>query len=115
MAGDLTAGADEAHNVGVEGQLALEVHFLLKQLQGLRVQPCIPHSFWSLIMLYMLHKEVHTSDRCVQQGPYMLAVIWIMITDHWLDLSHQARSGLPENLLCSEHALHTIETQEPGS
>ena len=39
VAGNLAAGSNEAHDVGVEGQLALQVHLLLEQLQGLRVQP----------------------------------------------------------------------------
>lgn len=39
VAGNLTAGPNEAHNVGVKGQLALQVNLLLEQLQGLRVQP----------------------------------------------------------------------------
>lgn len=47
VAGDLAAGADEAHNVGMEGQLALQVHFLFEQLQGLRVQPCKRTTAWS--------------------------------------------------------------------
>ena len=49
MAGDLATGPDEAHNVGVEGQLALQVYLLLEQLQGLRVQPCTT-KFWSLFV-----------------------------------------------------------------
>lgn len=39
VARNLAAGTNEAHNVGVEGQLALQVYLLLEQLQGLRVQP----------------------------------------------------------------------------
>lgn len=34
VARNLAAGSDEAHNVGVEGQLALQIHLLLEQLQG---------------------------------------------------------------------------------
>ena len=41
LARNLAAGSNEAHNVGMEGQLALQVHLLLEQLQSLRVQPCI--------------------------------------------------------------------------
>ena len=41
VARNLAAGTNEAHNVGVEGQLALQVHLLLEQLQSLCVQPCI--------------------------------------------------------------------------
>ena len=40
LAGDLAAGSNEAHNVWVEGQLPLQVHLLLEQLQGACVQPC---------------------------------------------------------------------------
>ena len=39
VAGNLAACSNEAHNVGVEGQLALQVYLLLEQLQGLPVQP----------------------------------------------------------------------------
>ena len=40
LAGDLAAGANEAYNIGVEGQLALEIHLLLEQLQRPVCQPC---------------------------------------------------------------------------
>lgn len=43
VARDLAAGANEAHNVGVEGQLALQVHLLLEQLQRSAAQPCHTH------------------------------------------------------------------------
>lgn len=47
VAGDLAAGTNEAHNVGVKGQLALQVNLLPEQLQGLHVQPCTTKSSWS--------------------------------------------------------------------
>ena len=43
VAGDLAAGANEPHNVGVEGQLALQVHLLLEQLKCPAGQPCITY------------------------------------------------------------------------
>lgn len=44
LLGNLAAGSDEAHNVWVEGQLSLQVYFLLEQLQGPAAQPCISHT-----------------------------------------------------------------------
>ena len=41
LARNLAAGSDEAHNVWMERQLALQVHLLLEQLQSSCVQPCI--------------------------------------------------------------------------
>lgn len=67
VAGDLAAGPNEANNVGVEGQLPLQVHLLLEQLQGLCIQPYMPHHSTPLVtILYVLDDEVHIND-IVQQ------------------------------------------------
>lgn len=41
LTGYLAASPDEAHNVGVQGELALKVHFIFEQVQRPRVQSCI--------------------------------------------------------------------------
>ena len=55
LLGDLTAGSDKAHNVGVEGQLPLLVHLFLEQLQRACAEPCIEVS---------LSHSIHLDSAC---------------------------------------------------
>lgn len=45
LARNLAASSNEAHNIGMERQLALQVHLLLEQLQSSRVQPCVQQAY----------------------------------------------------------------------
>ncbi len=49
LARNLAAGSDEAHNVWMERQLALQVHLLLEQLQSSRVQPCVQQTYENML------------------------------------------------------------------
>ena len=61
LAGDLAAGPNEAHDVGMERQLALQVHLLLEQLQRSCVQPCMTSQLCS----QSLHLRWHgTGNSC---------------------------------------------------
>ncbi len=60
LARNLAAGSNEAHNVGMERQLALQVHLILEQLQSSRVQPCIQPWYKTVIFSNQSSVEICT-------------------------------------------------------
>jgi hypothetical protein len=76
LARNLAAGSNEAHNVGMERQLALQIHLILEQLQSSRVQPCVQQMYYNVSDWCCTRADVtrgawvaaakHLSDYCKQ-------------------------------------------------